>query len=323
MRTSIVLFIIALFSASIYWGCKKDDNPIIVDFNKPPNTPRDPIPIDTALNQPANVTLTWSCSDAENDSLTYDVYFGTENPPATKVAAEQSAKYLDRNGLTIHTTYYWTVVAMDGHNHSASGPVWKFTTSSGGIPCSGTPTVTYAGKIYHTVQIDNQCWLKENLDVGTMVDSLQNQVNNSIIEKYCYRNDTANCSTYGGLYKWSEAMQYSTTEGAQGICPTGWHIPTSAEYDTLATSVHFDGNALKAWGIGTATNSSGFSALMAGGGGGFDGHFDFLGSYTWIWSSTEFTSIESYCLNITYFGRDFGMFSNDVDWALSVRCLKD
>src|ERR1035437_4843578 len=37
--------------------------------------------------------------------------------------------------------------------------------------CQGIPTVTYSGKTYNTIQIGTQCWLKENLDVGTMIDS--------------------------------------------------------------------------------------------------------------------------------------------------------
>ena len=63
--------------------------------------------------------------------------------------------------------------------------------------------------------------------MGTMINGISNQTNNDTLEKYCYNDDTANCSIYGGLYQWNEAMQYVTTSGAQGICPTGWHIPTT------------------------------------------------------------------------------------------------
>jgi hypothetical protein len=54
------------------------------------------------------------------------------------------------------------------------------TLSYSQIPCPGTPTVDYADKTYHTVQIGGQCWLKENIDVGSMIDSMSNQSNNSI-----------------------------------------------------------------------------------------------------------------------------------------------
>ena len=70
-----------------------------------------------------------------------------------------------------------------------------------------------------------------------MIQGNQNAANNGVIEKYCYNDDPNNCNTYGGLYQWNEAMQYVTTQGAQGICPSGWHIPTYAKLQTLKTAV--------------------------------------------------------------------------------------
>src|ERR1035437_8681946 len=60
-------------------------------------------------------------------------------------------------------------------------------------PCPGVPTVKYAGKTYHTVQIGSRCWLKKNLDVGTRINVTVEQTNNGTIEKYCYEDDPANC----------------------------------------------------------------------------------------------------------------------------------
>ncbi len=94
-----------------------------------------------------------------------------------------------------------------------------------GLRCPGNPTVTdIDGNTYNTVQIGSQCWLKENLNVGEMINGNENMNNNGTIEKYCYGNDLANCHTYGGLYQWDEMMQYSTTQAVQGICPLDWHI---------------------------------------------------------------------------------------------------
>ena len=135
-------------------------------------------------------------------------------------------------------------------------------------PCLEIPTVDYGGKTYNTVQIGSQCWLKENLDVGTRINGSGDQTNNGTIEKYCYNDAPANCTTYGGLYQWDEAMQYDTTPGTKGICPSGWQIPTYAELLTLSTAVSNNGNALKTVGQGTGkgsgTNTSGFSALLSG-----------------------------------------------------------
>ena len=84
------------------------------------------------------------------------------------------------------------------------------------IPCPGLPKVYYeggpnndiGGDYYNTVLIGDQCWLRENLNIGTRIDGILDQTNNTIMEKYCYDNLEANCKTYGGLYQWNEAMQY-------------------------------------------------------------------------------------------------------------------
>lgn len=191
-------------------------------------------------------------------------------------------------------------------------------------PSDETPTVTYSGKVYHTVKIGSQTWLKENLDVGSMIQGTSNPTNNDTIEKYCYANDTVNCRVYGGLYQWNEAMAYDTANGAKGICPIGWHIPTKAEFDTLATAVQYNGNSLKAVGQGTGdsvgTNTSGFSALFAGYRS-VDGSLITLGSSTVFWSSTEDRgtyaygfALWDYSSSTSYDRKEFGS---------SIRCLKD
>ena len=111
--------------------------------------------------------------------------------------------------------------------------------------------------------------MRENLDIGTMVTGISDQSNDSIIEKYCYNDDTANCAIYGGLYQWAEMMQYNSNPGSQGICPTGWHIPASAEWDTLVSYLGGEwlaggkmkeaGTAHWFWSNVGANNESGFS----------------------------------------------------------------
>ena len=192
--------------------------------------------------------------------------------------------------------------------------------------CPGTPTVDYAGKTYNTIQIGNQCWLKENLNVGTMLDSLHYQTNNSTIEKYCYHDSVAYCNTYGGLYQWDEAMQYTLEDSAQGICPTGWHIPSSDEFRALQTLVNNNGNALKAIGqgadTGAGTNISGFSALLAG----FQnvyGHYGTLHQQTLFWGSSR--TNPSYGDYLCLFSNDDLIYFNtgNREDAMSIRCLKN
>jgi len=194
--------------------------------------------------------------------------------------------------------------------------------------CSASQ-VHYGGKAYNTVLIGEQCWLKENLDVGTRINGDSNASNNGVIEKYCYDDDTANCTTYGGLYQWNEAMQYITDEGTQGICPSGWHIPTLAEFQTLAVTVGNDVNTLKAIGQGSdggaGTNTSGFSGLLAGY---WDrnGYFLYLGNYADFWISTEIINTgNAYYLYLyyNYTNSLFGPNGYYKETGFSVRCVKD
>jgi len=121
---------------------------------------------------------------------------------------------------------------------------FQFATN---IPCPGTPTVEYEGQVYNTIQIFSQCWLKENLNVGTMIPGPQEMSNNSMIEKYCYNNEQDSCTKYGGLYQWGEMMQYTSQQGVQGICPSGWHLPTDEEWKVLEGAVD------SKYGIGDST----------------------------------------------------------------------
>ena len=196
------------------------------------------------------------------------------------------------------------------------------------IPCPGTPTVDYEGKTYNTVLIGEQCWLKENLDVGTQIVHGQYPGNNSIIEKYCYNNLPANCETYGGLYFWDEAMQYVTTTGARGICPLGWHMPTMAEYQSLANYLDNNSNAMKQEGQGSGdgqgTNTSGFSALLAGAKGYSGGPFQGLGESTNYWMGEKGVSYYACNVQILKTTSTIHLYNNGIkSWALSVRCIKD
>ena len=159
-------------------------------------------------------------------------------------------------------------------NNPAKSTTLSMIVYVAGSACTAAPTVVYGGKTYNTVQIGTQCWMRENMNIGTQVPITTTQTNNAVIEKYCYNDSTYDCDVYGGLYQWNEMMQYSTTPGTQGICPTGWHIPTEAEAITLATFVGgapVAGGKLKEAGTGHfrspntgATNEFGFTMLPTG-----------------------------------------------------------
>ncbi|MDK2899314.1 MAG: hypothetical protein PWQ10_501, partial [Patescibacteria group bacterium] len=114
----------------------------------------------------------------------------------------------------------------------------------------------------------------------------------------CYNNDEANCTTYGALYQWDEAMQYTNTEGAKGICPTGSHIPSDNDWKVLEMQLGMtqaQADLDSAWrGTDQGTKmkvdgSSGLNIPLAGyritG-----GSFNYLSSYVLLLSSSESSS---------------------------------
>jgi len=103
------------------------------------------------------------------------------------------------------------------------------------------------------------------------------------------------------------------------------HIPTQAEFETLEAAVNKDGNALKALGQGSGsgigTNTSGFSALLAGYRD-FGGYFTNLGDYADFWSSNEYSTYYACYLNLYFSGSNFSLNGYDKVCGFSVRCVK-
>ena len=203
--------------------------------------------------------------------------------------------------------------------------------------------ITHGGQSYSTVQIGTQCWMAENLNIGTRIDGTANQTDNPTIEKYCYDNSTANCDTYGGLYQWHEMMQYVTIEGTQGICPPDWHLPTDAEWCTLENYVDVGdvscsatdwrgtdagsnlketGNAHWSSSNSDATNSSGFTGLPGGYRIAINGSFDQLTNVAYFWTSSENSSDAWY----RHLYTDYEEVMRNADpqaYGYSVRCVRD
>jgi uncharacterized protein (TIGR02145 family) len=235
-------------------------------------------------------------------------------------------------GLTIYNTSIKTLCTFNGS-------LWL--SAREGHSCGD---VTYAGQTYTTVIIGTQCWMQQNLNVGSRIASSTDQSNNSSIEKYCYNNEDAKCNTYGGLYQWAEAVQYLNgatnvtswspvpSGNVQGICPTGWHIPSNADWTKLSDAlggVSGAGGKMKEMGTANwttpnagASNSSGFTALPAGNcmaGGGFDN----LGTIAYYWSSSSHAANLASDMAIANTYGDLTFSGNYKNLGFSVRCLKD
>lgn len=154
------------------------------------------------------------------------------------------------------------------------------------------------------------------------------QTNNAILEKYCYSDLDANCTTYGALYQWDEAMQYVVTAGAQGICPANSHIPTDAEWKTL--EMYLGMSQAQADAIGWRGTNQGAQLILGGTSGlnlplagyrGSTGLF-YMPSNTFLWSSSELSGIVAWDRRVAS-GLDTA-YRYDTDQKVngfSVRCI--
>jgi uncharacterized protein (TIGR02145 family) len=217
-----------------------------------------------------------------------------------------------------YTRYAWAYSACGN-----STPVSLNQTTSAcvtpGAPCPGTPTVTYGGQVYNTVQIGSQCWFKENLNIGTRINSSLQQTDNSTIEKYCYNDLETNCNIYGGLYQWFETMQYVTTAGIQGICPTDWHIPTDGEWCTVTQFLDPTVNC-GVYGY-SGTNAGG--KMKSAGTRTTSRLFGGISYNCYWWSSSEVYTNEVWYRYLFYFDSNVGRNYNNGNVGYSVRCVRD
>jgi len=158
---------------------------------------------------------------------------------------------------------------------------------------------------YRTGRIDNQVWMLENL-------------NYNVSGSRCYEDKESNCDKYGRLYDWATAKT---------VCPSGWHLPSDAEWTELTDFVGSDaGTKLKAasgWnGGGNGTDEYKFLALP-GGTFNSNGSFFGVGIGGYWWSATESDASNAYGRVMIYL--DTEVSRNDYDKAVlfSVRCIKD
>lgn len=221
-------------------------------------------------------------------------------------------------------------------------------------PCVTSWSMTYSGVTYPLVEIGDQCWFGKSLNVGTKLASVNTfPSNNSLIEKWCYNNSDASCTNYGALYTWAEAMQLpptcnttstgecTPTPPTQGICPSGFHIPTDDEMKTLEVYL----GACTGAGAG-CVDAFGYRGsvvgdkLASGGSSGFDyllagyrhsnNSFANLGLYGHLWLASPGPNIgqSSTVMMRIFYQSPNNLWRSSIArpfqvWGNSVRCLKD
>ena len=190
--------------------------------------------------------------------------------------------------------------------------------------------------IYPVVIIGTQIWMAGNLKTtkyndGTAIPNVTDNIswNTTAAGAYCdYSNTPTYSNTYGRLYNWYVV----TTTNPKKICPTGWHVPTDAEWTTLSASSGGEsvaGGKLKEtatthWTSPNtgATNETGFTALPGGYRDG-SGSFGLTGSYGFWWSSSISGSTYAWYRYTNNTSSSIGSGDNDQHAGFSVRCLKD
>jgi uncharacterized protein (TIGR02145 family) len=210
---------------------------------------------------------------------------------------------------------------------------------------SGTFIDSRDGNEYNWMQIGDQVWMAENLKyLPSVVGPGTGSQTTPHYYVYGYNGTnvadakaTANYTTYGVLYNWPAAMDgeaSSTTNpsGVQGVCPTGWHLPSDAEWTQLTDylgGVSVAGGKLKETGTThwsspntSATNETGFTALPGGGRDG-DGAFDGIGLYGLWWSATELDTDDAWYRYVIYDTSDVSRSYYLKELGFSVRCVRD
>ena len=242
-----------------------------------------------------------------------------------------------QSGLTSNTRYYYRAFAINAID-TAYGEVKYFTTESNEKACPGLENFTdYEGNNYTTVKIGTQCWMGSNLRATQYFDA-------SNISGCYVPNGSSSLANvnYGRLYTYDAAMRgtYSSTGPVQGVCPTGWHMPTPAEFETMRTTLKADNTMLcnsgaeniakalaskSGWNTSSTTcavgndlsanNASGFNAYPSGWSSGSS--YGNYGKFAIFRTTTAGTGF--------YLGYDYTTFSTSTSYTntngFSVRCV--
>ncbi|WP_295067157.1 fibrobacter succinogenes major paralogous domain-containing protein [uncultured Fibrobacter sp.] len=199
------------------------------------------------------------------------------------------------------------------------------------------------GQVYKTVGIGSQVWMAQNLNYA---DSVQTPSLKGLI--WCYGNDSAKCEAVGHLYSWSAAIDSVALANdpanplicgrgklcemptrVQGVCPNGWHLPDTTEWENLFAAVGGRSTASDVlrssdgWYYNkNGTNAYGFTALPAGYGG--DGcSFGGDTSNGFFWTATQTGEDDAYYVLLSVYNEGPRVTSEGKNFGLSIRCVKD
>ena len=286
-----VLFVSLLLAFSTFYECQKEES------EEP--APAEPIEVTFEVTDPSETGESDGSIETTIQGGTLPYSFSWSNGETTK----------DIEGLSAGT-YILTV-------SDAGEQVLKDTVQLIDV------VLDVDGNPYGFTRIGEQVWMSQNLRVAHAPDS-------SDITSHAYEDNTQYEEDYGRLYTWNDAMNGSTEESAQGICPDGWHIPSDDEFKTLEIYLGMtqqEADMVNVWRgspVGESLREggdSGYDALMSGRC--ISGYYQLLGQWEYMWTSTEYgNSAWRRCLSSTRstVGR-YNTFTKS--YGFSIRCVKD
>lgn len=189
---------------------------VIQGVNHPPYIPSNPSPANGAIDVSINKILSWVGGDPDQgDTVLFDVYFGTNNPPPL-VSFDQTHTSYDPGTMNFNTLYYWMIVSKDNHGASNSSPVWSFTTKMNSPPNQpNTPSPTNGAT---NVNINaNLSWICSDPDDDPLTYNV------------CF-GTTSNpplIATTGYTHYYPDTMDYETTYYWRIIAFDNWGTSTS------------------------------------------------------------------------------------------------
>ena len=297
------------------------------------------------IGQTGGYAYIWGATERENvaNASSFQLYANSFEP--------QMTYNKKTNGLSVRC------VRDEESGTNQQGTSDNNPTTQGVCPAT---VADYDGNVYNTIRIGDQCWMKENLRTthysnGTEI-ALGTDTSTTTAYRYYPRNKVENVATHGYLYNWVAAMNNAASSvtnpsGVQGVCPTGWHLPSRSEFnvlinylgsrseyqcDDVSTNI---GKALASntgWAsfsdscsVGndqSINNSTGFTALPSG----YFNHnyYSSLGYYAYFWSSSNWSSsssnlVRAYAFKFYYAWSTVYLDNENQERGLSVRCVSD
>ncbi len=135
-------------------------------FNQSPNVPTNPTPADGAIDQPVDVILRWSGGDPDiNDTVSYDVYFGTTSDPPL-ISSDQPDTFYIPGLLSSYTTYYWKIISKDSNGSTSIGPLWQFVSAYiDSIPPIGSISINDGAMYVNSTLVTLNLYATDNVGI--------------------------------------------------------------------------------------------------------------------------------------------------------------